>query len=97
MALVKFKVTMAAMKKVKTIIGSTPASTTVNVMGIKTDVSSVPGIKPIIIYKITAPKAANVICNNGKFSIMLLLIIYYICLKFDNPFRLEYKGRYYKA
>src|SRR5699024_6530390 len=47
MEFVRFNVTIAAIKNVKITIGGTPDNTTVKVIGMRTEVSSVPGINPI--------------------------------------------------
>ncbi len=61
MALVKFNVMIAEIKKVKIIIGAVPAKTSANETGTRTEVSSVPGIKPIKVYNTTADSEATTI------------------------------------
>lgn len=70
---VRFNDTIDAMKKVNTNMGSIPASTKPNEMGNKTDVSSVPGIKPINVYIATAARAMPIICSNNSIVIIFFL------------------------
>ncbi|MNP87424.1 hypothetical protein D3C76_1883030 [compost metagenome] len=51
-------------------MGSVPAKMMAKVMGMSTDVSSVPGTKPINVYNTTAAMAATTIGINNEISIL---------------------------
>ena len=72
-ALIKLSVTIADIKNVRTAMGGVPAKTTARVIGIKTDVSSVPGMKPINVYMQIADRAANII---WIIAIILIIDVY---------------------
>ena len=58
MPFIRLSVTIAAMKNASTTCGGAPASTTARVTGASTLVSSVPGMKPMKVYRTTAASTA---------------------------------------